>query len=278
MSLIFRFKDFLRRYLPFTRASFSVALMYRTHILLWIFSSILEIGMMMLVWVAVYKNSETGFLHGFALSDMLLYNILITMTFSLTRMNPLWDVAEDYYDGKIAMSLIKPINYKTQVFFQNLGGNLFSNVILTLPITIIFVFTNVLRDSGLILSPASLLLYIFSVIMGLLINFYANFIFAMLVFKTEATFGLFQLNEVIVRIFSGALIPLTFFPSWFRIFAEAMPYASVQYIPTLILMNRLEGNELLGKLALQAAWVIFLIIFTRWLWSRSLAKLKVHGG
>lgn len=278
MSPLIGLLSFFRRYLPFTRASFSVALTYRTHILLWIFSSFLQIGMMMLVWVAVYAHATSPILSGFSLADMLVYNVLITMTYSLTQMNPLWDVAEDYFDGKIAMSLIKPIHYKTQIFFQNLGGNLFQNVILTLPITVIFVFTHLLSQSGLTFTPSGLLLYALSVGLGLLINFYANFIFATLVFKTEATFGLFQLNEVIVRIFSGALIPLTFFPGWFKTVAELMPYASVQYIPTMILMNRLEGDELLFRLAIQGAWLLGLVLLTRFIWNRSLAKLKVHGG
>lgn len=269
---------YLRRYLPFTKASFSVALAYRTHILLWIFTNILEIFMMVMVWVAVYSNATTSTLYGFTLKDIIFYNIIMTLTSSMVFMMPLWDVAEDYFDGKIAMSLIKPIDYKTMVFFKNIGSNIFRNVMISFPIIVIVAILPLLGIESIHPSVSQILWFILSIFLGLWINFTSNFIFSLLVFKTEATFGLFQLNEIILRIFSGALIPLAFFPDWIRTWILRFPYASIQSTPTLILLGRLEGFNLQDAFIWQVFWAISLGLLSQFLWRKSVQNLKVMGG
>ncbi|KAF0222358.1 MAG: hypothetical protein FD179_1946, partial [Erysipelotrichaceae bacterium] len=111
-----------------------------------------------------------------------------------------------------------------------------------------------------------------------LISFFSNFIFATMVFVTDATFGMMQLNEAIVRIFSGSLIPLSFFPGWLKTIAYILPYASVYTVPTLILMNRYTPSELWVSLLTQLAWAIGLIIACNGLWAFIIKKMKVHGG
>ncbi|MEI7668367.1 MAG: ABC-2 family transporter protein, partial [Erysipelotrichaceae bacterium] len=128
------------------------------------------------------------------------------------------------------------------------------------------------------ISVLSLGLYVLSLGMGLFISFYANFIFANLVFYTDATFGMFQLNEAIVRIFSGSLIPLIFFPGWLKLIADFLPYGSIQYIPTMILMGRISGNEIGLRMLIQLAWVLSLALSAHLLWNHSLRRMKVHGG
>jgi len=269
---------YFRRYLPFTKASFSVALAYRTHILLWIFANILEIFMMVMVWVAVYSSATTTTLYGFSLRDIIFYNIIMTLSSSMVFMMPLWDVAEDYFDGKIAMSLIKPIDYKTMVFFKNLGGNIFRNIMISFPIIVLMMILPIIGIESIHPTLPQIGWFILSIVLGLWINFTSNFIFSLLVFKTEATFGLFQLNEIILRIFSGALIPLAFFPDWARIWILRFPYASIQSTPTLILLGRLENTYFKDAFLWQIFWAISLGLLSQYLWKKSVHSLKVLGG
>jgi len=266
----------LRPYLAFMRASFSMNLAYRMHIVFWIFSDFIQIGLMLLVWVAVYQNSDSALIYGFSLNQILIYNLIVNMSASFTRMNPVWDIAEDYYDGRVAMSLIKPTRYITQIFFQNLGSNIFGNILISLPLSIALVVLGINHQIDITL--LSLALYVLSLGMGLFISFYANFIFANLVFYTDATFGMFQLNEAIVRIFSGSLIPLVFFPGWLKLIADFLPYGSIQYIPTMILMGRITGTEIVLRMLIQLAWVLGLALSAHMLWNHSLRRMKVHGG
>ena len=268
----------IKPYWAYAKASFTVGFAYRLHILFWVLSDLVQVGVLLLIWIAIYGNSETVSMQGYTLSQMMMYNLVIYMTASFTYMKPLFDLADDHYDGKVAMSLIKPTKYIYEVFFRNLGSNFVGNIIISLPLIIVLTLLSVTTQHGVSFTLGSSILYVISVLMGLLISFFSNFIFATMVFVTDATFGMMQLNEAIVRIFSGSLIPLSFFPGWLKTIAYVLPYASVYTVPTLILMNRYTPSELWISLLTQLAWAIGLIIACNLLWAFIIKKMKVHGG
>jgi ABC-2 type transport system permease protein len=187
-------------------------------------------------------------------------------------------LADDHFDGKVAMSLIKPTKYIYEVFFRNLGNNFVGNLIISLPLIIVLTTLSVTTQTEVNFTVMTTLLYVISILLALLISFFSNFIFATMVFITDATFGMMQLNEAVVRIFSGSLIPLSFFPPWLKTIAYVLPYASVYTVPTLILMNRYSTQQLWISLLTQLAWAIGLIIGANLIWSLIISKLKVHGG
>lgn len=268
----------IKPYWAYAKASFTVGFAYRLHILFWVLSDVVSVAVLLLIWVAIYGNSSSTTLQGYTLSQMMMYNLIIYMTASFTYMKPLFDLADDHFDGKVAMSLIKPTKYIYEVFFRNLGNNFVGNLIISLPLIGVLTFLTVTAQTEVNFTLVTTLLYIVSIILALLISFFSNFIFATMVFITDATFGMMQLNEAIVRIFSGSLIPLSFFPGWLKTIAYILPYASVYTVPTLILMNRYTGEQLAISLLTQLAWAIGLIIGANGIWSLIISKLKVHGG
>jgi ABC-2 type transport system permease protein len=176
------------------------------------------------------------------------------------------------------MSLIKPTKYLYEVFFRNLGNNFIGNLIISLPLVTVLVGVSLTMNTGVTYTVANVGLYVVSILMALVISFFSNFLFATMIFLTDATFGMMQLNEAVIKIFSGSLIPLSFFPGWLRTIAEILPYASVYSVPTLILIGRLNGMDLWSALGLQVAWAVGLVIVTNVVWNRIIERLKVHGG
>jgi len=268
----------LRPYWAYAKASFTVGFAYRLHILFWVLSDMVQVAVLLLIWVAIYGNSSSATMQGYTLSQMMMYNLIIYMTASFTYMKPLFDLADDHFDGKIAMSLIKPTKYLYEVFFRNLGNNFVGNIIISVPLIAVLTVVSVTMTTQVNFTLGTTLLYVFSILLALIISFFSNFIFATMVFLTDATFGMMQLNEAIVRIFSGSLIPLSFFPAWLKTIAYVLPYASVYTVPTLILMNRYTGSQLWSNLLVQLAWAVGLVIACNLLWSFIITKLKVHGG
>lgn len=268
----------IRHYLPIVKATFSVSLAYRMNVLLWLFSNALEIGIMLILWAAVYRFGNVDSLYGFSFQDILFYNLFMTMSSNLVNMNTLGDVDDDYVDGKIAMHLIKPISYTKMMFAKNLGSNLFRNLMITLPLVLIFSVALMFNLIEFSLNFSQMMLYLISIILGLWSSFYFNFSFSALVFKTEAIFGLWQLNLIILQILSGFLIPLAFFPVWAQAIITKLPFASIQSTPTLILLGRLSGFAMWEALGLQVVWVMILTLISHWVWTKTMVNLKVHGG
>lgn len=265
-------------YFAFFKAYFLVYLAYRVQVILWFFTNALEIAFAMLLWFAIYGSSNVTSLFGFTLYDMLLYQLLMTLTFSLTDMNPIDTLYDDFNDGKIAMSLIKPVNYELQVFAQNLGANAFRNMILFVPMLAIIAFSGLLSQTGVSLTLSTLLVYIGSVIMGLFINYFVKFIFSNMIFYTEASFGLWQLQAVVVALLAGAIVPLHFFPETIANVLKLLPFAFIQYIPVMALMGRLAASELSQALLIQGIWVVILGILAHVVWRHSIKNMKVNGG
>jgi ABC-2 type transport system permease protein len=268
----------IKPYWAYAKASFIVGFAYRLHILFWVLSDLVQVGVLLLIWIAIYGNSSSTSMQGYTLAQMMMYNLIIYMTASFTYMKPLFDLADDHFDGKVAMSLIKPTKYIYEVFFRNLGNNFVGNIIISLPLMIVLSTLTVTANHGVNFTLGTTILYVLSILLALLISFFSNFIFATMVFVTDATFGMMQLNEAVVRIFSGSLIPLSFFPGWLKTIAYSLPYASVYTVPTLILMNRYTSSELWINLGIQLAWAIGLIIGANLIWSVIITKMKVHGG
>lgn len=268
----------LKPYWAYAKATFTVGLAYRLHILFWVLSDIVQVSVLLLIWTAIFNSSSSSTIQGYTLGQMMIYNLVIYMTGSFAFMRPLWDLAEDHYDGKIAMSLIKPTKYLYEVFFRNLGNNFIGNLIISLPLVTVLVGVSLTMNTGVTYTVANVGLYVVSILMALVISFFSNFLFATMIFLTDATFGMMQLNEAVIKIFSGSLIPLSFFPGWLRTIAEILPYASVYSVPTLILIGRLNGVDLWSALGLQVAWAVGLVIVTNLVWNRIIERLKVHGG
>jgi ABC-2 type transport system permease protein len=268
----------LRPYFAFFKAYFLVYLAYRVQVILWFFTNALEIAFAMLLWFAIYGSANVTSLYGFTLADMLLYQLLMTLSFSLTDMNPIDILVDDFNDGKIAMSLIKPVNYELQVFAQNLGANVFRNMILLLPMIFIIVISGLLKTTGVQLTLLSLLIFVGSILMGLLINYFVKFIFSNLVFYTEASFGLWQLQAIVISLLAGAIVPLHFFPEVIANILKLLPFAYIQYIPVMALMGRLSSVELIQALMIQGVWVLILGVSAHLVWKHSISQMKVNGG
>jgi ABC-2 type transport system permease protein len=268
----------LRPYFAFLKAYFLVHLAYRVEVVLWFVAHSVELVFVMLLWVAIFASSSVNQIHGFRLMDMLLYQFLMIFTHSLTQTDPLDVVMDDFNDGKIAMSLIKPVNYELQIFFQNLGSNLFQNMIFIGPIAFILFVWNPFPQVGIVLDLSTILLYMFSIIMGLGIQYFVKFMFANLVFYTEASFGLWQLQSIVISILAGSIIPLSFFPEIIANVLRFLPFASMTYTPVMIIMQRIQGETLMLALLLQVIWIIILGFLSHQLWRFSMRRLKVHGG
>ena len=268
----------LRPYFAFFKAYFLVYLAYRVQVILWFFTNALEIAFAMLLWTAIYASSSVDVLYGFTLSDMLLYQLLMTLSYSLTDMNPIDTLYDDFNDGKIAMSLIKPVNYEIQTFFQNLGANAFRNMVLLLPMIGIILVSGLLNSSNVSLSLASLGLFVLSIVMGLLINYFVKFVFSNLVFYTEASFGLWQLQAIVISLLAGGIVPLHFFPEVIANVLLLLPFAYIQYVPVMALMGRISGSELTSALLIQSIWVGVLALLAHLVWKHSIKHMKVNGG
>ncbi len=90
--------------------------------------------------------------------------------------------------------------------------------------------------------------------------------------------GVVILSMVVSLFFSGFTIPLAFFPDWLREVAYALPFAAMIQVPVDVFLGKFDGADLVGIMALQAAWAVALLVVGRGLLIVATRKLVIQGG
>jgi ABC-2 type transport system permease protein len=268
----------LRIYLPFTRSIIQIMMTYRLNFYFFVFGSVLKTFVIYYLWQAVFTNSSSAVLNGFTASDMLIYIFMSSITAGTISNRIDQVIGSEVKDGSIAMNLIKPINYHLRLLFESFGELLYGTLCVSLPLylaLIAFRFFSIgeLPPNFSIIGP-----YILSVIFGFSIMFLFNFCFGLLAFYVTNTWGIGQLKHVIINFISGQMVPLVFFPVWLQNGLVFLPFSSINYIPVMIYLNKINGTALIKAFAVQVFWVIFLLLFSIWLWKKATKRLTILGG
>jgi len=85
-------------------------------------------------------------------------------------------------------------------------------------------------------------------------------------------------RQMIQSIFSGALIPLVFFPQWLMNVANVLPFIAIIHIPISIYLGAISGTAILSSIGLQVFWVLVMTGLSCLLWMKTRNKIFVQGG
>ena len=95
---------------------------------------------------------------------------------------------------------------------------------------------------------------------------------------TTGTDGITVGRIAVQNIFSGALIPLVFFPGWLQSVAAILPFQGMISTPALTYLGRLDAPTTALMIGLQAAWAIGLILLGRLAWRGAVKAVTINGG
>ena len=272
------FRKKLRIYIPFTRSIIQMMMTYRLNFFIFIFGNILKTFVIYYLWKAVFINSTTPVLNGFTASDMVIYIFMSSITAGFVSNNIDQVIGTEVKDGSIAMNLIKPINYHIRLLFESFGDLTYGTICVSIPLWLALIAVRFFGIGELPPSFSTIGAYILSMIFGFLIMFLFNFCFGLLAFYVTNTWGIGQLKYVIIGFISGQIIPLVFFPIWLQNGLEFLPFSSINYIPVMIYLNKINGTAIIKSFAVQVFWIVFLLLFSIGLWKKATKRLTILGG
>lgn len=224
-------------------------------------------------WRALYAGEAV--VQGVAAEQMYIYTVVST-AMSVFFMNDVEQrVMRSVEKGTIAVEMLKPINLYGIFFFEDLGkltALLFQNL---LPILLIgSIFITVPKPA----SGVSFLLFLLSLVMAYLIHWLLAACFSMWAFVTINMTPLLQVKKHLIRLLSGSIIPLWFFPEWLASVLNCLPFVYIYQLPLDIFIGKEDINNLLFRLGIQVAWVIALFVLFTILQKRALKKVMIQGG
>lgn len=265
----------LKKYTSLLRTGILESLNFRLATLVLFFGNLVYIAIIYYLWRAIYASSPADVVGGMTFTDTLIYVVLASSLFSFMEMYFVWDIGRSVQSGKIALDLIKPMAYR-HFLFWSYSGSLFTNFFsVFLPTFIVIEIVT----GGAVKPGTNLLWFIPAVVMGVVINYNIDFFVGSICLYTESIWGINIMKQVIVLLFSGATIPLAFFPDRLQSIAYHLPFQSIYNTPlTILLMENPAVSDVLPMLLLQLFWVVFLTIFTSIFWSISIRQVTVNGG
>lgn len=279
---------FFRTYMPFAKSIILEFMAYRMNFYVYILGDIMQTAVLLYIWLAIFKSSPNDVIHGFTYLEMVGYVVMSTLTGLLVSNDAHWAIGNDVRTGDIAMNLIKPVNYMVRQYFYAIGFVLANFMFVFLPLWIgytIYTFLTGINGgfwnmSGQLISInfVQIGMYVISAFLSSVVLFFINFLFGLAAFYVEYIFGFIFAKEAIMRLLSGQLIPLVFFPVGVLAIFKYLPFAGLVYTPTMIYLGKYSGREMWENIGIQAVWVVLLFMLAQWLWNRAIKRLTILGG
>ncbi len=266
-------KRFLKRYGGFTRCAIEERMAYKAGFLMDGVFQLVGILISIFIWRVLFQEQST--IQGYNWDQMILYALITAMLNATLNFRTERGLSEKIIDGSIVSDLTKPIDFQNMSFFRALGESLVEGGI---SILVIGVTAWLLVDLTEYLIPVRMLLFLVSLILAFLLKFCLAYMGGLMCFYTSNGYGVVYLRQVITDVFSGALLPLAFFPGWFQKLSGVLPFQASVYLPTQIFLGRISGAEVAWTLTLQAFWVVAMWILAKLLFRFAVRKVTIQGG
>ena len=224
-------------------------------------------------WKALYKDqSVVGDVDA---QSMLTYIIISSALSVLLITNVERRIEHSVEKGTVATDMIKPVNLFGMYFAEDIGSVIaliFQNMIPILLIGSLTVKVPVMTDISL------LPLFILSVVLSFLINWLLAALFGMIAFKTVEISALIQVKKHLLRLLSGSIIPIWFFPAGVEKVLSALPFVYIYQLPLSIYIGRGDLSEHIDGMKIQFLWLVVLVSLFYYVQSRATRKVMVQGG
>ena len=267
----------MRKYLAFFRLRFSMGLQYRAAALAGMSTQLVWGLMEILMFRAFYRADASAFPMSLEATSAYVWLQQAFLAFHAAMFMEN-EIFESISNGNIVYELCRPVNIYNMWFSRNLAKRVSSAALRCMPILLIAVFLP--APYGL-MPPVSFpvfLLFLFSLLLWILVTVSFCMLIYMASFFTISHAGIRMAAFCAVDFFSGAVIPLPFFPDRIRQIFELLPFAAMQNVPLRIYSGDLSGSAMWQALFLQCFWFLIMAGTGRAINAIAMKKVTVQGG
>ncbi|MGJ7911568.1 ABC transporter permease [Neobacillus sp. LXY-1] len=261
------------KYLEMIRIRFLMMLAYRTNYYTGILIYSINIGAYYFLWKAIYGAKEN--IQGLSVTQMTTYIAISWMARAFYFNNLDREMALEIMEGKVAVELIRPYNYLAMKTMQGLGEGIFRLFLFSTPGLIIVYFIFPIHFAW---DLSVWGLFSISILLSFFINTELNLLTGITTFFLYNNAGLIRAKRVVIDLFSGLLLPISFFPVWAQDIMKFLPFQGISYVPSMIFTNGFTHQQAIAAIGQQLIWVIFLIMPIQLLWYLAKKQLIIQGG
>ncbi len=265
------FAERFEPYLEFARKAFAREATYRMEVFTNVGSLLLRVYLLRSLWSALYaQNSAPA---DIPLHAMITYATVALLMSLVLEVDGTRAIREKVREGTIATDLMKPISLPLYFFSDGFGQTVF-HAMTIVPAALLSLFI-VHID---VPSPAALVAFALACALGYFVNFFLNFLMNSVAFWTLETFAIQLIIRWTSDLFSGQILPLTFFPGVLGAIVQNLPFAAIYSTPLQIYIGQLPPSKWAGALAVQAGWLALFGAISFVVWRLASRRVVVQGG
>ncbi|HEY3203923.1 MAG TPA: ABC-2 family transporter protein [Thermoanaerobaculia bacterium] len=263
----------VRSAFPFARIGFLNMLAFRARYYVGILTYLFNVAVYYFIWRAVFRHGTT--VVGLTLEEMITY-VAVGWAIRSFYFNEIdRDLGGQVQEGRLAMNLIRPVNFQMVMVADAAGQSAFRAVMFTLPIGIVLALLFPLKP------PASMTaggLFVLSALLSFFLVAGLNFLVGLIAIRSKSILGILRAKYLVLELLSGLLIPTTLFPEPIRTILFASPFPHINFTPAALYLGKATGPQAARLLALQAGWTVALLVIGQWAWRQSRKRITIQGG
>ena len=265
------------KYYRVFRVSLAERMTYRADFLLGTFLRMLPMVTTILLWQAIYEGSGKDTLAGFKYREMIAYLLLVHISRMFSSMPGLAaGISREIREGTLKKYLIQPLDLLGYLISYRAAHKVTYIVMAALPYWIIFYLCRFYFDG--IPSASICAAYLLSLILSFLIGFYFEAAVGMVGFWFLDVTSILYIVITLNYFTSGQMLPIDLLPTFWAGFLKALPFQYMAYFPAVVYLGKVQGNDLIWGLALEAFWALFFALLARYLYRRGLRHYGAYGG
>jgi len=267
----------MKPYISLLRVRFLNGLQYRAAALGGLATQFFWGIMLVFIYKAFYGDATGS--GGFSYKDLVtfvwLQQAFLTLVFLYDWDSEMLDMITT---GGISYELCRPVNLYQVWYVKLFSKRLSRGVLRFAPVIILGFLMPYPYNLSLPESPTSFLLFVITLFMGLILLVAISMLIYISIFKTMSPIGSVGIFSVIGEFFAGMTIPVPLMPHWIQKICMILPFRWTSDLPFRVYSGCIGTSEAIAGIAVQALWIVVLILIGALIMKRVTRLSIVQGG
>ena len=235
-------------------------------LIFWLFSSLISFTVQYFLWQAVLTGKPNGEFKQ-TISYLVLMQLL-TVLFPKTS----YDVNDKVRSGDIALDLLKPVAFATQLLWESIGYSVVKFAVIgTVDLLVCLWILNFQ------IAVSTILMVLVTTTLAYLLYFELELLLGTFSFYTYSIWGISTFKEAILLVLAGNIFPTNFYPAVIKKLAAYLPF-QYSFGAVGMLAQKPSWSLFIQVVLIQLFYIILFNVLFKFLFKRSVVSTVIQGG
>lgn len=234
-----------------------------------------QIGIAYFLWKAIFEFNDVQVMKGFTFNSLMLYYVMVPLIDRMVRGAEMGHIALEIFEGTLSRYLIYPVQFFLFKFVKLLAQSFIFSINLIFAVVIFVLIFG--KPEGVNFSVLSVLKGFISIFFASYLFFVLSSILEMIAFWVEFIWSLLVMLRMIILLLGGGMIPLEFFPGFFRENIHFLPFPYLVSFPIKTFWGSIDHGQWLWGLLVTLIWSVVFSFCSMIIWKRGLREFTGIG-